>query len=242
MQWFSEIFLPLLGGVPVTVALTIGGAFAALVVSFVAGLLRLSNNRIVRGVTRVYVEFFRGTSLLVQLFWMFYALPQITGFRIESFPIAVITFGLSYGAYGSEVVRGSILAVPRAQWEATTALSYTPYDRMRRVILPQAIPLMLPSFGNLLIELMKGTALVYLITETDLTGAARDLRVTMSDQSFAIFTTTLVIYFVIGVLLSRGVRLLERRANANVGRPQPPIVRVKWLMGRKAAAQAGGAA
>ncbi|HEY8457876.1 MAG TPA: amino acid ABC transporter permease, partial [Actinopolymorphaceae bacterium] len=157
MEWFDDLLVPLLGGLPTTLLLTVFGGLAALVMAFVAGMLRLSKWAWVRGATRVYVEFFRGTSLLVQLFWIFFAFPQLTGYRLDPMFAAIITFGLSYGAYGSEVVRGSILAVPKAQWEATTACNMSNVDRMRRVILPQAIPIMLPSFANLLIELLKGT-------------------------------------------------------------------------------------
>lgn len=239
MAWFSDYLLPMLSdGFLLTLELTVLGGLAALAVSFIAGLLRLSRNRVVRGATRTYVEFFRGTSLLVQLFWIWGALPALTGYRLNTVLVAVLTFGLSYGAYGSEVVRGSILAVPKAQWEATTALSMSRYDRMRRVILPQAIPLMLPTFGNLLIELMKGTALVYLIALTDITAKARELRNVHPGDSLIIFSLVLVIYFLLGLVLMRIMRLLERRANANLGRPQPPLFpKVKWLPGRPSEAR-----
>lgn len=244
MTWFSDYLAPLSEAVPMTLALTLVGAAGALVVSFAAGLLRLSGNRVLRGISRAYVEFFRGTSLLVQLFWMTTALTQIAGFRLWLFPAATLTLALSYGAYGSEVVRGSIQAVPKAQWEATTALSLSPVDRMRRVIIPQAWPLMLPSFGNLFIELMKGTALVYLIAMTDIFKVAQDLRAEAgtAGASTAILTVTLLVYFVIGLVLVQLMRMFERRALANVGRPQPPLFgRVRWGFGKPAEQAIGGA-
>jgi polar amino acid transport system permease protein len=229
----------LLSALPTTLGLTIFGALGALVVSFAAGLLRMSQNRLIRGITRVYVEVFRGTSLLVQLFFMSVALTQLSGYRLYQWTAALLTFALSYGAYGSEVVRGSIEAVPKAQWEATTALSLSPADRMRRVILPQAVPLMVPAFGNLLIERMKGTALVSLIAMTDVFKVAQDLRAGDAAATLGIFAMVLLIYFVLGLLLSRGVQLYERRALANIGRPQPPLLKVRWLSSRTAGAGGG---
>lgn len=234
MQWLSEYTPTILSGLAITLPLTVFGAAAALLVAFIAGLARLSESGFVRGVARVYVEFFRGTSLLVQLFWFFFAIPNLIGYRMDPVAIGVIVFGLSYGAYGAEIVRGSILAVPKAQYEATTALNMPRSLRMRRVVIPQAIPLMLPSFGNLLIELLKGTALVYLITLTDVTQKARELRNTNPSDSLVIFTITLLIYFVVGMLLMYGMRWLEGRANANVGRPVEPMFKgVKWLRNRR---------
>jgi len=236
MTWLTDYLPAMAEGLPITVGLTVAGSAAALVVAFVAGLARLSRRAVVRGVARVYVEFFRGTSLLVQLFWFFYALPNITGFRMDPLVIGIITFGLSYGAYGAEVVRGSVRSVPRTQYEATTALNMSPALRMRRVILPQAIPLMLPSFGNLMIELLKGTALVYLLTLADVTFHARQLRAGASSDSLVIFTVMLGLYFVVGMVLLFGMRLLERRANAGVGRPVAPLFgRVNWFGGGSAA-------
>lgn len=235
-----DYLVQLLSVLPTTLGLTIFGALGALVVSFVAGLLRTSQNGVIRNITRVYVEVFRGTSLLVQLFFLSVALTQLSGYRLYQWTAAILTFALSYGAYGSEVVRGSIAAVPKAQWEATTALSLSSFDRMRRVIIPQAVPLMIPSFGNLLIELMKGTALVSLIAMTDVFKVAQDLRVGDPAAVLGIFGLTLLIYFVLGMLLLRGVHLIERRALANIGRPQPPLFKVRWGFDKPAGAGAGG--
>jgi polar amino acid transport system permease protein len=102
------------------------------------------------------------------MFWFYFALPHF-GIVLPAFAVAVITMGLNYGAYASEIVRSSILAIPKGQTEAAIALNMTPRQRMWRVILPQAFRLMLPGFGNISIELLKGTALVSLITLNDLT-------------------------------------------------------------------------
>lgn len=103
----------------------------------------------------VYVEIFRGTSLLIQLFWIYFALPMVLDIRMSAMTAAILALGLNYGAYGSEVVRSSILAIPKGQIEASIALNMTPFQRMRRIIFPQAWTMMLPGFGNLQIELLK---------------------------------------------------------------------------------------
>lgn len=206
-----------LQGVQITVLLTVLGAGLSLVISFVFGLAALSPATPVRFVSRVFVEFFRGTSLVVQLFWLFYALPLL-GIRL--FPIAagVLALGLNYGAYGSEVVRGAINAVPRAQWEATTALNLGRVQRMRRVILPQAIVGMIPPFGNWLIQLLKGTALVSLIGLADLTFQTEAYRDSTGNTLVA-FTAALVIYFVIAQVFVFIMGLFERWAKASIGQP-----------------------
>jgi polar amino acid transport system permease protein len=162
------------------------------------------------------IEFFRGTSLLVQLFWLFYALPLL-GYQLTPLEVGVVAFGLNFGAYGAEVVRGSINAVPTAQWEGATALSLSPSQRMRRVILPQALPLMIPPFGNLLIQLLKSTPLVFLITLTDLTTVAEQYRASVGNEAF-IYGLLLVVYFLLAYVLTLGMRFLEARAKARLGR------------------------
>src|SRR5690606_29108839 len=125
-----------------------------------------------RVAARIVVEFFRGTSLVVQLFFLFYAIPTLTGVDLGSTWTAILALGLNYGAYGAEVVRGSLNAVPQGEWETTTALPMSWTTRMRRVIWPQAWALMLPGFNNLLVMLVKGTAVVGLVLLSDLTFEA----------------------------------------------------------------------
>jgi polar amino acid transport system permease protein len=157
------------------------------------------------------VEIFRGTSLLVQLFWLYFALPMLLDISIPAMTAAVVALGLNYGAYGSEVVRSSILAVPVGQYEAATALNMSGRLRMRRIILQQALPLMLPSFGNLQIELLKGTSLVYLITLMDLTYHGMVLRTFDSSKTMEIFALMLILYFVLSYSLTLVMRMIERR-------------------------------
>ena len=114
-------------------------------------------------IARIIVEFFRGTSLIVQLFWIVYAAPLLLGHGLNNVVAAIIALGLNFGAYGAEVVRGAIKAVPQAQREACTALNLTALHSFRRVILPQALPLMIPPAGNLTVQLIKSTPLMFLV-------------------------------------------------------------------------------
>lgn len=210
----------LVEGLLITVQLTIGGALLAFVIAVALGLLARVHNIVLRGIARTIIEFFRGTSLLVQLFFLFFVLP-LPPFNIELPPVVVgiVGLGLNYGAYGAEVVRGSINSVPAGQWEATTALSLGRVQRMWRVIFPQAWALMIPSLNNLLIQLLKGTAVVYLITIVDLTAELNRLRVN-TDVFFA-YGLGLVVYFVIAYILSLCMNALEARAKRRLGHGKP---------------------
>ncbi|MPZ60175.1 MAG: ectoine/hydroxyectoine ABC transporter permease subunit EhuC [Propionibacteriales bacterium] len=206
-----------LAGLWVTVYVTVLAAVAAVVVAFVLGIAVRTRHIVPRTIARIIIELFRGTSLLVQLFWFFYVLPEF-GFRFDPLAVAVFAFGLNFGAYGAEVVRGAINAVPTAQWEGSIALNLTPAQRMRRVILPQSIPLMIPPFNNLLIQLLKSTPLIFLIFLNDLTFYSDQYRNSVGNENF-IFPLLLVIYFVLSYTFTLFMHVLEARANTRLGRP-----------------------
>ncbi|MFB7875315.1 ectoine/hydroxyectoine ABC transporter permease subunit EhuC [Nocardia sp. NPDC056064] len=209
--------LPALGeGIVVTLELTVGGALLAFVLALALGTTARVRNRAARGGARVLIEFFRGTSLLVQIFWLFYVLPLL-GFKLDPVFCGILALGLNYGAYGAEVVRGALDAVPRAQFEAAVALNFGPWQRMRRVLFPQAWALMLPSLTNLLVHLLKATALASYITLHDLTYEIGQLRRTTGETLFS-FGVGLVIYFVLAYALTLGMNLLETRAKTKLGR------------------------
>jgi len=215
---FSTAAPDLLHGLGITLVYTLVGAVAALAVSFVLGLAALSPYVAVRFVIRMIVEFFRGTSLVIQLIWFAYVLPQLDlGFKLEPLGVAVVVLAMNFGAYGSEIVRGAVGAVPKAQWEATIALSLSPTQRMRRVVLPQAWPEMIPPFCNLLVQMLKSSSLLFLIGVTDLTFEIQQYRVNTGDSLLA-FSVGLVIYFLVAQLLIAAVRRVEHRASARVGR------------------------
>ncbi|MEU5879777.1 ectoine/hydroxyectoine ABC transporter permease subunit EhuC [Spirillospora sp. NPDC047279] len=203
-------------GARTTLQLTLYSAALALVLAFLFGILGTSRHRWARVLGRLYVEFFRGLPALVLMFWFFYSLPLV-GIRFETMFAGVLALSLNYGAYGAEVVRGSINAVPKAQYEATIALNMRPRQRMWRVLMPQAVPLMLPPFGNLLIELLKATAIVSLISISDLMFGAQKLRAS-TGKGITVFLIVLVMYFVMAQVLQLFVRLLERRSERILGR------------------------
>jgi polar amino acid transport system permease protein len=198
-----------LSGLGVTLALTAGASAVAGPAAFLSGVARFSSNAWVRGAVRVYGDIFRGTSALVQLFWVYFALPLL-GIRFEPMTAGILVLGLNTGAYGAEIVRGAIQAVPREQHEAAAALGFTKWQAMRRIILPQAILPMLPPFGNLWIELLKGTSLASMITLSELTFRAQTLRVATL-RTGEIFALVLVLYFVASMVILSCVRRLERR-------------------------------
>jgi polar amino acid transport system permease protein len=199
----------LIGGFWVNIQLFAASSLLMLIVSFAAGLARLSGSRTVRGVAAVYVNLFRGTSLVVQLFWLYYALPML-GIRLEAFPAAVIGLGLCFGAYASEVVRAGLLAVGSGQREAALALNMTRTQIFARVLMPQAIVVMLPGYTNLLILLLQATAAASLITLQELTFRAGSLNA-VTFNTAPIFLTVLVAYFLFAQAVARALRELERR-------------------------------
>ena len=232
-----QAYLPrLLDGVLITLQLTVGGALGAFIIAVALGLLGLSGVAALRVAARVVVEFFRGTSLLVQLFWLFFVLP-LMGVRLDPMTVGILALSLNFGAYGAEVVRGSIASVAKGQWEATQALSMSSAHRMRRIIFPQAWLLMIPSLANLMIQLLKGTAVVTFITLSDLTFRINQLRQATGDTLFA-FMVGLVIYFILAYLLNLVMNVLEIRAKNKLGKG--PSMREIWLPTRPKSAVVGG--
>ena len=212
----TELFPLLLEGTLVTIRITCVAALLAAALALLAATAKMSRVRVLRWVANIYIEIFRGTSLMVQLFWLFFVLP-LPPFNISLTPytVAVLGLGLNIGAYGAEVMRGALLAVPRGQIEAAIALSMAPVDRFFGIVLPQALANAIGPATNLLIELLKGSSLVSLITLADLTFRANQL-VENTFRSAEIFSIALVIYFVLAQVINLSMRLLERRLNRGV--------------------------
>ncbi|MGE3962422.1 MAG: ectoine/hydroxyectoine ABC transporter permease subunit EhuC [Dehalococcoidia bacterium] len=206
LEW--NLWRALLDGTWVTLQVTVLAAVLGTILSILSGLASLSPFRGIRWFNQVYVDFFRGTSAIVQLFWIVFALPLL-GVSISPFVGGILTLGLNMGSYGSEVVRGAIRAVPRGQTEASIALNLTDFDRMRYVIFPQAAVAMLPPYGNLLIELLKASALVSLVTLSDLTFEVQKLRVNGTASTATLFSIALVVYFLIALGITGLVRAAE---------------------------------
>lgn len=222
MEVVGEYFPLLLRGLGTTLLITLLGGVVTVLVAFAAGLARLSRFGWVRVPAVIFVEAFRGTSMLVQLFWFFYALPFL-GIQLAPLTAAVLVLGLNEGAYASEVVRSSIKSLPRGQTEAGVALGLRPGQRMRRILIPQAVPIMLPPMGNVMVDLLKNTSLVSLITVLDLTFSAQLVRTTTGETA-AVFTTILVMYFIASMVVTVITALLERRFALN----RRDIPKVRW--------------
>ncbi len=207
----------LASGTAVTIGQFLLASLLAVILAGTSGLMLLSASRSIRGTALTYVEIFRGTSLLVQLYWIFFALP-IFGLTLDKFTAGVLAVGLNGGAYGAMLVKGAVMAVPKGQWEAAIAINMTPARRMLRIILPQAVVIMLPGWGNLLIEILKGTALVALISVTDLMFEVRQIN-NASFKSAEAFGTALLIYYVLArFIVTPGMRGIEGVMARRMGR------------------------
>ena len=216
LQFLSEYGPTLLLGSVTTIKVLFCSFLLYVIIAMIFGLMRISRNLFIQSTAAIYIEFFRGTSLLVQLFWAYYVLPFF-GISLEAFAAGVITLGMNFGAYGAEIVRAGILAVPKGQWEAAQALNFSPSKRIRRIILPQIFPIILPPAANLTVELLKATSLVALVTVVDLTFEARQIN-SITWLSAQCFGTALLIYYIMArFALVPFLRWLEVVAAKKVG-------------------------
>ena len=213
---YTQMILVLLNGFKVTVWVTLISTVMGGIFSFVFGIGKMNRHWPVRIISDVYIEIFRGTSLLVQLFWLFYALPLL-GVSLSPISAGIWALSLNIGAYGAEVVRGAVLAVDTGQYEAAKALNFTPGRTMWKVLIPQAVVEMMPPFGNLVVQNMKDSALVSLITLSDLTFQAQTLR-NDTLQTVPIYVITLLLYFLLALVLTAIMKWLERILTAASGR------------------------
>ena len=213
---YTQMILVLLNGFKVTVWVTLISTVMGGIFSFAFGIGKMSRFWPVRIISDVYIEIFRGTSLLVQLFWLFYALPLL-GVSLSPISAGIWALSLNIGAYGAEVVRGAILAVDTGQYEAAKALNFTPSRTLWKVLIPQAVVEMMPPFGNLVVQNMKDSALVSLITLSDLTFKAQTIR-NETLQTVPIYVITLLLYFLLALVLTGIMKWLERILTTASGR------------------------
>ena len=203
-------FMPkLLEGLVVTIEVTFVAFIIAAVVGLLMALGRLSANPWIAQTLGLFIEFIRSTPLLVQLFVFFYILPRY-GLRMPAFIVGTIALGVHYGTYTSEIYRAGIDAIDRGQWEAAKALNFSPVRTWVGIVLPQAIPPMIPALGNYLVAMFKESAQLSAITVVELTLTAR----TIGTQSFRFlepFTMAGVLYFLISYPSSLVVQRLEKR-------------------------------
>ncbi|WKA54139.1 amino acid ABC transporter permease [Planococcus shixiaomingii] len=210
-------WVPLLEGlIQYTIPLSLITFVLGLVLAVITALARISTVKIFQIIARVYVSIIRGTPLLVQLFILFYGLPTI-GIVIAPFPAAVLGFSLNVGAYASEVIRASILSIPKGQWEAANTIGMTYTQSLRRVILPQAARVSIPPLSNTFISLIKDTSLASLILVTEMFRIAQ--QVAASTYEFLLlYGQAALIYWVVCFLLSVGQGRLEHRFDRYVSR------------------------
>lgn len=215
----------LVGGAVATLKITFLAMLLAVPVSFLLAFGRMARWVVVRWAAGFVIETFRGTSAVVQLFWAFYVLPF---FGIELSPLAagVLVLGVNEGSYFAEVVRAALRSIVAGQRDAVIALHLPRAYAFFRVILPQALPIMIPPFGNALVLMLKFTALASLVTIPELSFRAGLLRTNLG-VSGDIYGLVLVIYFVLALALAFLVALLERAANRWAGR-EVPALRAPW--------------
>ncbi|QPJ64366.1 MAG: ectoine/hydroxyectoine ABC transporter permease subunit EhuD [Candidatus Nitrohelix vancouverensis] len=207
---YAWSLLPELGGALwITVLATVLGMIAALALGLVWAVLRKSKNRAVYWSTTTVVEFIRSTPLLVQIYFLFYVLPE-TGFRLNAFQTGVLALGLHYSAYLAEVYRAGIDSVQEGQWEAAKALNMSKAHTFRSIILPQALPPIIPAVGNYVIAMLKDTPMLSAITVLELLQTAKLIG---SETFRYIEPLTLVglLFLMLSLLASRMTRYLERR-------------------------------
>lgn len=202
--------LPLLRAtVETTVPLTLISFALGLVIALLVALARMSPIAALSAAARCYISVIRGTPLLVQLFIIFYALPEF-GLVIDPFPSAVAAFSLSVGGYAAETIRAAILAVPRGQWEAAQTIGMGYPTTLRRIILPQAARTAVPPLSNTLLGLVKDTSLASTILVSELLRTAQ-IAAAPTFDFFALYGIAAVYYWVICLLLSFGQSRLEGR-------------------------------
>jgi cystine transport system permease protein len=212
---FRSSFWPILrGGLTGTIPLTLMSFVLGLALALVLALMRISGRRILSGIARAYISVIRGTPLLVQLFVVFYGLPSI-GIVIPPWPSAVIAFSLNVAGYAAEIIRASILSVPKGQWEAGHTIGMSRRRTLRRIILPQAARVSVPPLSNTFISLVKDTSLASLILVTELFREAQQIAA-FSREFMFLYLEAALVYWVFCLVLAVGQDALEKRLDRYV--------------------------
>ncbi len=205
----------LLRGALSTLEVVVMALALGIVCGLAGGMARLSRRRAVRTAAGVYVSVVRGTPFVVQLFFIYYGIPQL-GIPVPAMLAAIGTLGIYSGAYQTEIVRGAIQSVDRGQMEAALALGLSRGQALRLVVLPQALLRMLPPLGNEFVALTKNSALVSLVTVRELFLSAQ-MAISDTFQDFAFFLTIGVMYYAMTSVVGGATRLMERRLSVYLG-------------------------
>ena len=208
---------PLLGGARVTIALTILAVSGGLVLSLFLALGKMSKNPVINRLSSAYVFFFRGTPLLMQLYFIYYALPMVSPVFIirtgdqffDRFIPAFIAFALNSAAYCAEIIRAAILSIDKGQFEASRALGLSYPQTMRLVIIPQSIRRLIPPVGNEFIMVLKDASLVSMIALIDITKATRNIE--SSTRSALVYIPAMILYLIITAVFSYIFHKLEKK-------------------------------
>lgn len=202
-------FLPLFAeGTLITLAATIVGFLLALVIGGVLLALMRTPYRLIHVPAKLFMDFVRSTPLLVQVYFLFFVLPDF-GIRMPAFLTGVVALGLHHGAFISETYRAGLNAIPKGQWDAATSLNYPRTKAYRYLILPQAVAIVIPALGNTLIAMMKDTPILSAITVTELMFVANDIG-TQRFQYTEPVTFAAIIYLVLSLIAAFGVTWLDR--------------------------------
>ena len=196
----------LLKGAGITLEITALSVGLGLLIGMFVGVAKLSDNRLIRGLASVYVDCIRGTPLLVQIFLVYFALPQIIGHRIDPFGACSI----NSGAYVAEIFRAGIQSIDKGQMEASRALGLNWFQAMRFVIMPQAFKRIIPPLGNEFIAMLKDSSLVSVIGFEELTRTGQ-LIISRTYAAFEIWIVVALLYLIMTLAISRFVALLEKR-------------------------------
>jgi polar amino acid transport system permease protein len=216
-DYAAEILPILVQGMGVTVAATLGGIVVAVVLGLFLALGRRSERRWISYPFAWFIEFIRSTPFLVQLVFLYYALPTVEALpealRIfEAFPALVAGLGIHYGCYASEAYRAGMESVPKGQWEASTALNLPTFTKWRNVILPQAIPRSLPPLGNYFVGMFKDAPIGSAITVAGVMFKARALQ-SADFRTIEPFTIAGILFLIVSIPAAMFVRRLERRVH-----------------------------
>ncbi len=211
-NWVGVIdYIPaLLQGLYYTLLVSVVGLIIGFILGAIFGLGRISRSRIVYSLSTVYIEVLRGTPVLVQAIWIYFALPLIIGFNIPSLTAGIVVIGLNSGAYIAEIVRGAVQSVEKGQMEAGRSLGLSQHLTMRYVIWPQAFKRMIPPLGNQFIISIKDTSLLSVILVPELIFQGR-LVASNHFNAVEIYTTVAIFYLVITLTLSKVLNVMEKR-------------------------------
>ena len=209
------IWGPLVKGLLITLEITLWSALLAVLIGLVTALLRLSRSAAGYAIATIYLEAVRNTPLLVQMYLFYFVLSPIIG--IERFWTGVICLAFFEASFIAEIIRGGILSIPRGQWEGASALGLKPWHVYARVVLPQAVPIMMPPMTNAVVNLIKNSAIVSVIAIFDLTTEGRNV-ISETFMSFEIWFTVAAIYLVLTISLSVVAARLEARASRGLER------------------------